>query len=180
MKLPEYFEIPELPGRRMFNCDARRAMLQVETCASMWRSGHAKGAHERFWRCRGCQVGARHAGAAEATLSPIYALSICGRCNMGATRLIHGHLCVSCYNREREYLKGRNAKGNRPVMHPDLHRLSIRYRTGGEVKTLTIAHAVDTSELVVAALRDEPKQVTFGPMVVARAGEWCRQGDLFA
>lgn len=177
MNLPEYFEIPELPGRKMFNCQPLRATLQVESCAERWRAGHAKGAPERLWQCRSCTLGARHAGAEEATQSPLYATSICGRCHTGATRLIGGHLCVSCYNRGREYLIGRNAKGNKPVKHPELYRIAIKYRSGGQVKTRVMAHAVDTAELVIAALRDEPKQVTFGPRI---GPSRVAQGELFA
>lgn len=173
-----YFELPELPGKRMFNCERRRATLMAERCSAMWQAGHVKGAHERFLACRGCQIGAMHAGAAEATLSPLYASCVCGRCSAGATRLIHGHLCVSCYNREREYLKGRNAKGNVPVMHPPLHRLVARYMAGGKVKTRVIEHAVGMAELVFAVLRDEPKQATFGAYIPRPVA--VRQLELFA
>lgn len=160
----QYFELPELPGRKMFRCEKRQATIGVEPCASMWKSGHAKGAHERFWLCQGCPTGAVHAGVAEASLSPLYAKTICERCHRGATRLIHGHKCVSCYNREREYLLGRNARGNAPVTHPRLYRLSLRYRAGGVVKTTVRERVADPLELVVAALRDEAKQVTFAMM----------------
>ena len=114
--------------------------------------------------CRGCQIGAMHAGVAEATLSPLYASQICARCNSGGLRLIGGHLCVSCYNREREWILGRNARGRAPVAHPKLHRLSVCYRTGGRVKVLEKPYCAGVDELVIAALRDEPKQVTFGPV----------------
>ena len=152
-------------------------MLQVETCANMWVAAHERGAPERYWHCRGCPIGAAHAGQAEATTSRLFAMSICARCDSGATRLIRGHLCVSCYNREREYLKGRNAKGNKPVLHPTLYPLEIRYRAGAEVKVKAIEHAVSTHELVVATLRDEPKQVTFACSVKHPP---FHQGDLFA
>lgn len=127
----------------------------------MWTNGAIKNSDERYWLCRGCPVGAQHAGVGDATLSPLYATAVCARCGCGATRLVGGHLCISCKNREYEYVKGRNARGNVPVTHPLLHRLSLRYWTGGRAKTLTKGNAVDSLELVVAALRDEPKQVTF-------------------
>ena len=161
METIDYFELPELPGKRMFRCEKRKATIGVDACSSMWAAGHQKDAHERLWLCRGCSIGAQHAGVSDATLSPLYAAPICARCGCGSTRLIGGHVCVSCKNREYEYLKGRNARGNAPVTHPPLHRLSIRYRTGGRVKTLERCNVVDSLELVVAALRDEPKQVTF-------------------
>lgn len=164
MERVQYFEMPELPGHKMFRCERRQATLSTERCSLMWKEGHSKGAHERLWLCRGCPIGATHSGVAEASLSPLYAKCICSRCHRGATRLIHGDKCVSCYNRQREYLLGRNARGNAPVTHPPLYRLAVRYRAGGRVKTLARDNIADTLELVVAALRDEPKQVTFGMM----------------
>lgn len=128
----------------------------------MWLEGNRKSCDDRFLLCRGCAIGAQHAGVGDATLSPLYATSICARCGSGATRLIHGHLCVSCANRQYEYKKGRNARGNAPVTHPTLYRISIRYMAGGKVKTKTRDDAVSSLELIIGALRDEPKQVTFG------------------
>lgn len=164
MEKIDYFEIPELPGKPLFRCEKRRASLSAEACAGLWTKGNQKGADDRFWLCKGCQVGAQHAGVGDATLSPIYAAALCARCHRGTTRLIGGHLCVSCYNRSREWIKGRNARGNAPVTHPDLFRMSIRYRVGGAVKVLARDDVAAPIELVVAALRDEPKQVTFGMM----------------
>lgn len=161
MERIEYFEIPEMPGKPMFRCEKRRATLTKSSCAGLWTEGNRKGCDDRFWLCKGCETGAQHAGVGDATLSPIYATPICARCGRGATRLIHGHLCVSCMNRAYEYRKGRNARGNAPVTHPALYRSAIRYRTGGRVKTLERDDVADQVELIIAALRDEPKQVTF-------------------
>jgi hypothetical protein len=97
---------------------------------------------------------AHHAGVGDATLSPLFATPICARCERGATRLIHGHLCVSCMNRQYEYRKGANARGNAPVTHPSLHQAAIRYRAGGRIKTLRRDDVANPSELVIAALRD--------------------------
>lgn len=77
-------------------------------------------------------------------------------------RLIGGHLCVSCQNRQYEYKKGANARGNAPVTHPTLYRISVRYMAGSKVKTKTRDDAASSLELVIGALRDESKQVTFG------------------
>lgn len=161
----EYFELPEMPGHKFFRCERRKASIRLTLCSEMWTAGHAKDAPERYLQCRGCQVGAKHAGAEEATMSPLYAKQVCGRCCVGSTRLIGKHLCPSCYNRERELLVGRNARGNVPSTLPPLYRLAICYRTDGRVKVLERAHALDTLELVTAVLRDEPKQATFGMQV---------------
>lgn len=166
----EYIELEELPGQTMFRCDRRHATLRVEACGEMWRAANDRGAPERLDQCRNCSIGAKHAGVGEISLSPLRGMSICGRCHQGATRLVWGHLCVSCYNRQREYLIGRNAKGSAPKMHPALHRLEIRFMAGDHIQTLAIPHAVSSEELVIAALRDTSKQVTFSFSAKVPAG----------
>ena len=173
----EYFEIPEMPGQKFFRCERRKATIRIGACSGMWTSSQSKDAHERYLSCRGCAIGAKHAGAEEATLSPLFAAPVCGRCGLGSTRLIHGHLCPSCINRQYEWIKGRNARGNKPSTLPALWKLSIRYRTGGKVKIRELQHALDTLELVTATLRDEPKQATFAAHIRRPA---LVQAELFA
>lgn len=172
----EYFELPDLPGRQMFRCNKRQATLKVESCAEMWQLANERHAPERLDQCRNCPIGAKHAGVGEISLSPLRGASICARCHEGTTRLIRRHLCVSCANREYEYRKGRNARGTAPVTHPPLLPLEIRFLAGDQPSRIAI-DAVAPIELVVAALRDSSKQVTFGwhvrrPVVP--------QGELFA
>lgn len=157
----DYFTLEELPDVRMFRCERRHATLRVEACGQMWLAANDRGAPERLDQCRNCTIGAKHAGVGEISLSPLRGMSICARCDQGATRLVRKHICVSCYNREREYLIGKNAKGSIPKMHPPLHDLSIRFRAGDVVQVLRIDKAVSTKELIIAALRDTSKQVTF-------------------
>lgn len=158
----EYFEIPEMPGKPMFRCEKMSATISLYSCKSMWEHTHKKVGTDKWWQCKGCSIGAKHAGVGDATLSEIYGSPICARCERGTTRLIGGHVCVSCKNREYEYRKGRNARGNAPVTHPELHKVSIRYAAGGRIKTLTRDDVADRKELVIAVLRDESKQATFG------------------
>jgi hypothetical protein len=76
-------------------------------------------------------------------------------------RLVRDEICVSCWNREREWIIGKNAKGAIPRMHPPLHSSSIRVMAGDEVKTFSTKHCASTKELVVRALRDCRKRVLF-------------------
>lgn len=76
-------------------------------------------------------------------------------------RLIWGHICVSCYNREREAVIGRNAKGRAPVKIGRLEPRGIWYLAGRQLVRLARARTVDTTELVVAALRDSSDRVRF-------------------
>ena len=79
-------------------------------------------------------------------------------------RLIRGMICISCYNREREALKGLNRKGTRPekLTAEMLGRRSISYQAGGAVRTKVIERAIDTLEVMVAVLRDEKQAPRFG------------------
>lgn len=174
--MTEYFTFPELPDRPMFRCERRQATLQVQSCAGMWTQANDKAAPERLDQCKNCPLGAKHAGVGEISLSPLRGMSICARCHTGTTRLIRRHLCPSCYNRELEYVKGRNARGTLPVAHPVLHSLEIRFQCGDAVQNLQLS-AVSSEELVVAALRDSSKQVTFA---FNRPRNELPQGELFA
>ncbi|MDO3518138.1 hypothetical protein [Ralstonia pseudosolanacearum] len=161
---PEYFEMPELPGRVYFACAPLRCTLSVDACVANWRASIEASVVGGNVQCKHCPVGARHAGGADANTSPLRGTLTCARCHRGSTRLIRGMICVSCYNREREALQGRNGKGNAPVLLTAemLGRRSISYLAGGEVRTKVVERAVDTVEVVVAVLRDEKQAPRFG------------------
>ena len=109
----------------LFTCPNHLGDLRITptTCAGMW--SRARRDHEdaliRLAPCVGCQVGAGHAGVpVSASVDPGSGLS-CVRCGSGTgRRLIGGGLCVSCYNRQREALIGRNARGSEPSQHRPL------------------------------------------------------------
>lgn len=162
----DYFQIEAVPGRMFFRCDRQRATLSTDACAHNWRLANHENS-ERRTICKCCPLGAVHAGEVAASMSPLKGTLTCSRCHRPAVRLIGKTLCVSCYNRERERLVGRNAKGTQPVKLPPLERRRIRYMHGDEPRLLTLERSVDTDELIVAALRDSQKRVRFafhGPM----------------
>jgi hypothetical protein len=158
----EYFEYEEMPGKRQFFCSALRSTLSVLSCAEKHRVAVNSDVGDRHFACLRCPVGASHSGRSNPNTSPLRGMTICGRCHRGATRLVGKHLCVSCQNRQYESLKGKNAKGTKPVKLPDLDQRSITYRAAGAVKTRTIALSVGTDELVMAVLRDEKNAMQFG------------------
>jgi hypothetical protein len=174
----EYFTYPELPDRPMFECAALRATLQVERCAGMWTEANGKNPPERLAKCRNCPIGALHAGEVEFDVSVLRGTGICSRCHRGGMRLIGGDICVSCWNRAREVIVGRNAKGKPPKIHPPLAPRSITVRSGGQNITIKREHSVSTDELVVAGLRDCTRQVLFG-FSATRKVPICVQGELF-
>ena len=149
-----------VPGKQHFRCERQRATLSTEACASNWREGNHENAESRMG-CRNCPIGAVHAGEALASMSAFKGTPTCARCHRGAERLIHGMHCVSCYNRQLELMKGRNAKGTAPSRLARLEPRRIWFMAGKEPTVLARARTVDTIELIVAALRDSQDRVRF-------------------
>lgn len=171
VEMPAYFEIPEMPGRRFFRCEPLRASMSVSSCGARWEKANSTDVDaDRFHTCRRCSIGAGHAGRVGHNPSPFRGMTICGRCHRGATRLIGKHLCVSCFNRARELRLGKNGKGTAPVRLAKLDRRSISYRAAGVLKTRLFEESVDTTELVVAVLRDEEHAPQFGWRAPASMG----------
>src|SRR6266404_7217461 len=159
----EYRTIPGAPAPS-FGCGRYRAQLLTTACAKRWRQAQAaKGwAAEQIERCRGCPIGAQHSGEKIVRYSTLFDSPICPRCGRGsARRLVGGTRCISCYNRERELVRGRNRKGTRPTMAP-LYARTVRYAVeGGDVQDLTIPHSRDLTELMMSALRNERGRLFF-------------------
>jgi hypothetical protein len=156
----EYFKIEEVPDQQYFRCDRYNATLSVSACAKMWKEANHQNVEARY-RCKTCPVGAVHAGETAASMSPLLGTTICARCHRSATRLIGKHLCVSCWNRQREWVIGKNAKGTKPVKLGGLHARTLRYFAGGVRATMHVALSASIDELIVAALRDSKNRVRF-------------------
>jgi hypothetical protein len=163
--MPDYFELPEIPGKPMFRCDSMRASIQVASCSSNWLSANAKGEPpERLFNCHRCPVGAMHAGRPQTAVGAFKGTHTCARCQRTDLRLIRAQICIGCYNREREYIKGANAKGKFPTQHPTLAARTIRFLSDQAIAVLKRPHTISTDELVIEALRDSLGRVIFGPM----------------
>lgn len=173
----EYFSNPDLPGRSFFQCSRLRATLASTSCADMWRKANGGEDEGARGNCKLCPIGAVHAGEVAASMSPLKNTLTCARCHRGATRLIGKHVCVSCYNRAREFVLGRNAKGTAPIHAQKLSPRRVRYLLGDEVRIVSRQLTADTDELIVALLRDSRKKVVFAwdttpPAAVAQARLW--------
>jgi hypothetical protein len=154
----EYMQL--VPGKLHFRCDRQRATLSTEACAEMWRQANHENIESRLG-CRCCPLGAEHAGERLASMSALKGTPTCARCHRGAERLIHGMHCVSCYNRQREVIRGKNAKGTAPTRIAPLQPRRIWFLAGRVLTTLASPLTMDTTELVVAALRDSQDRVRF-------------------
>lgn len=108
----------------LVRCDAYRMQLLPSRCADQWRSVAGKPRHtlERLQHCSGCQVGAQRAGVRP---EPVPLPRFCCRCLTLSPRLIGKRLCPSCYNRQLEVEKGRNARGTAPVKAPPVRPVAL-------------------------------------------------------
>lgn len=129
-----YVEMIEGLGRTHFACAKINASaLSIDTCAGRWKQAKSAGDSVQFMACKGCPIGRCHAGEGDplkavrksGTKRAVVAVTEnagrCCRCGRGGMRLIGskskagvGLICVSCWNREAEYRRGRNAKGTPP------------------------------------------------------------------
>jgi hypothetical protein len=115
-------------------------------------------------KCRDCRIGAAHAGERHVHHSKIFDLGICPRCRRGGSRMIGGRLCVSCYNREREFKIGRNAKGTKPSIALQPRRLGVILGYGDAAQRyveLRDEFTNDNVEMVLAVLGAVPGRISF-------------------
>lgn len=118
--------------------------LSPDACAAMWRRGQRAKPHDMLAPCRGCAIGAEHAGApasaASAARPPEFQ---CTRCGKHSTRLIRGTICPSCYNRERERRIGRDRRGKPPRSAPVV--LPLPVAVNAVVVVVQAAHVVEAA-----------------------------------
>jgi hypothetical protein len=160
-----------------FACERMRATISVPQCARLWTDANVENSETRRL-CRGCPTGAHHAGAHDANLCDIHNVKICSRCRKEASRLIFGNLCVSCRNREYEYMRGYNARGTPLTKLKALEPRQIRISEGGSVRTHRVSLTASVEELIVGTLRDAAQRVVFGYIGAAQSS-FMRQMRLF-
>lgn len=155
-----------------FHCAAYSATLSVSACAR--RHDRARSDTDtEFLNCRACEIGAMHAGK-KIVKRP--AAHLCARCGRESQRLIRGAICVSCYNREREYLLGRNAKGTTPTHARPVRAEEVCSQFG---KLVIMSRVADTEEAMLAILRRSPG-LEFVPPVPPEYARLHPQMELFA
>ena len=106
--LADGIDYREAYGLLLFDCQPLRATLSPESCAAQWNK-NAEGS-----ACRGCKVGAVHAGHAPTDALIASRKKTCVRCGTCEYRLLAESLCIGCYNRAREAAVRRNGKGGPP------------------------------------------------------------------
>lgn len=108
----QIFQCPRIPGN---------LHLSDVSCANQHKAAQTKDWRYRLPHCVDCQIGAKNAGLDVG--APFQKRAICLRCGSGAGRMVFGgRFCMSCYNREREWRIGMNAKGGQPREYKPLAR----------------------------------------------------------
>ena len=151
-----------LRPHEMINCLPKKMNLTRAGCARLWTS--ARNARPNAWEgraaCVGCQAGAANAGYRASPVAGLVDLlsKTCPRCLKSASKLINGRFCVSCYNRDCEARRGRNARGGRPRLCSRLGRRSLVKSNASGVQVVSADLAVGATELLLihaAMARDE-------------------------
>lgn len=120
--------VPGVPGD-YFRCD-HYGLMSVAACQRYFGEAPGLVSKGRLINCIGCSAGAMHASGGSG--QPFVSDGICVRCRrdpsnaeqyrstrQGRIRMVRGGLlCVSCFNREREVVLGRNARKNAPRAAP--------------------------------------------------------------
>lgn len=112
----EYFEIQACgQSIRAFNCPTYRCTLSPRSCAERFLAAQhltdQAGVGHPAFSCKRCPIGAAHADAKG--FRPKRKAE-CLRCGQWAHKLVRGLLCVGCYNRQQEVLKGADRRGHPP------------------------------------------------------------------
>ncbi|HET7674633.1 MAG TPA: hypothetical protein VFL54_03830 [Gammaproteobacteria bacterium] len=148
----------------LFTCPRHAGNLRLmpASCAAMWQKAtHAK-PEDRLFPCRGCEIGARHAGHdPDEACGRLPAESICARCHRQPRRFVYGRICVSCFNRQQEWLKGRNAKGRPPMFLPALSTVRLAYMERGARHAVAVDHVANPLEAVLSIVHQAGKRMAF-------------------
>lgn len=150
---PEYAQHIEL-----FRCETQRLDLTKASCANFHLRRHTVA-------CARCPIGAHHAGrrapAETATRNE------CVRCQRqdGARRLIHGRICVSCFNRQGEVIRGYDRKGNVPRL--TLHVADLLIRGAPPAHGFALEHIQDDYWLASCLIADVAELERTLPLILA-------------
>lgn len=153
----QYFHPEYAAHLTLFHCTRLLIDLSPEACAKR----HAR---QEDYPCSTCPIGARH--AAELGIPVVRDKTRaahtrpCCRCGRHEFRLIGARMCVSCWNREREWKIGTNRKGGKPticlrwfealVIAPE--GLTTRRNTGAGITVQGLSGSCEDFSMRMAAL----------------------------
>lgn len=163
----EYSSIDGVRGD-YFRCERLRAKLSTTACSKLYQQAMSSRGLETGLRpqCRGCPIGAFHSGKVpeKSSSSRFLGQLICSRCHEHTRRLIRKSICVSCYNREREVMIGRNAKGGAPIHCRQVSSTTLACVIGEEtsMKVRRFDRVTSRVEAVLSMMRMEVQSLSFG------------------
>lgn len=161
---PEYFQHALLPGKPMFACERLSASMTTDACATRWKMAEAGSS------CASCSIGRLHATGTEQvpTTAPprrkrqSSKSGACPRCGGSGLRLlVCSGLCVSCANREYEFIKGRNAKGKVPIEYRPPHSIEVGVELADGAIEIREVDALHGAEAIARVARDLPDGARF-------------------
>ncbi len=128
----QLFQCPRIPGK---------LNLSDVSCANQHKAAQTKEWKFRLPYCVECPIGAKNAGVEVG--APFQKKMVCVRCGAGAGRMVMGRFCMSCYNREREWRIGKNAKGVEPRDYRPLARFVYVSPANGAMYLIEASCAVE-------------------------------------
>ena len=158
----EYVEINGIKG--FFPCFNGMGVISSLFCAEQHRLANTKtyiNEHRRT-HCRFCPAGALHAGEKDNdTCSRLYKSMLCSRCQRVSSRLVHGRLCISCYNRATEQKKGKNAKGNALRLIRYYYKINLMTVKNNVIQIKIVENVMSLQEAIFSVLLTEKEQILF-------------------
>jgi len=158
---------PENLGLKMFTCPNLPGNLRLtaNSCSTQWKkaSEQKPGKGCPLFECRGCEIGAKNSGVLhpEELRKPCEIDRICLNCHKPASSLVYKRLCISCYNRVLEVVKGVNAKGTKPVKHGPVFTVRIAYLVNGKRKERVIERVSSLLEAELSIVKSYDEKVSF-------------------
>lgn len=155
-------------GVDLFHCQRQNMRLTAAGCARLWRSAQDKGNAPKPWEgrlaCVTCPFGAANAGVKVSPVVESVAIlsKVCSRCLRLSDRIIEGRLCISCYNRQAEADRGRNAKGGTPRLCAILHDMDVAVFSGEGIEITHAGPVLGAAEVIVAFARRAEAITSFG------------------
>lgn len=161
-----------VPGKRHFSCKKLCAIMSTDDCVD--RHARATAGDDRMSACRFCPIGAAHSGKVDPLRAPSTSAKVsiigrpdsstrCTRCGRSDLRIIHsgGGVCISCWNRQREWTLGRNARGTEPKTFVPLQSRRVGIVVGGERCYQLVAQTQNDAEPLARSIREVPDGLAF-------------------